>query len=132
LKAYILNNFIPFASSDIRWLVMSTSREIEDLAKTNQKILSSDSSFPIVTLASGQKVPTGTVATLIHNIRLYDKIVARDGSEEEKEQLAKEIKSAVPVLGNVGFFDLFSTDEWTAGKSEGRRLVGIEGKRLGL
>lgn len=111
---------------------MSASQEIQDLAKTNQKILSSDSSFPIVTLVSGQRVPTGTVATLLYNIRLYDRIVAENGSEEEKEQLSKEIESAVPILGNLGFFDLFSTDEWAAGKSKGRILVGVEGKRLCL
>src|SRR6187402_1137018 len=113
---------------------MSSPQDIANLAKTNQKLVSPDSSFPIVTLASGQKVPTGTVATLLHNIRLYDKIISagEEASSEEKEQLEREIKSAVPVLGKLGFFELFSTEEGAAGKSEGRRLVGVEGRALGF
>ena len=37
-----------------------------------KKILPPNSSFPVVTLASGQKVPTGTAGTLLYNIRAYD------------------------------------------------------------
>jgi len=111
---------------------MSSSEAILDLAKTNQKLVGPDSSFPIVTLASGQSVPTGTVATLLYNIRLYDRMSVDEESQGEREQLAKEIRAAVPVLGKIGFFDLFSADEWVVGKSAGRTLVGEEGKVLGF
>jgi len=94
------------------------------LAATNQKL----GAFPVVTMANGQKVPTGTVGTLLYNIKAYN----TSSSNEEKEKLEKEIKSAVPVLGKIGFFELFSTDEWVRGESEGRRLVGEEGRRLGF
>jgi len=110
---------------------MSSSSDIKSLSNINQKITSSDSSFPVVTLSSGQKVPTGTVATLLHNIRLYDQAVS-DDNKEQKSGLEEEMKAAVPVLGNLGFFGLFSTEEWCAGKSAGRKFVGEVGKEMGF
>jgi len=108
--------------------------DIEKLSEVNQKL----GAFPIVRLASGQRVPTGTVATLLLNIRTYDGLVAqkgtsRDGAaeiERQTAQVADEIKAAVPVLLKLGMFELFSVDEWSAGAHPGRNLVGKFAKEL--
>ena len=73
-----------------------------------------------------QKVPTGTVATLLHNIRLYNQGV----DNAEKTQLEREMKTAIPLLKKVGLFDLFTPGEWMQGKSPGRRFVGEQVGRM--
>jgi hypothetical protein len=51
------------------------------LAATNQKL----GAFPIVQMADGQKVPTGTVGTLLYNIKAYN----ASTSPEEREKLER-------------------------------------------
>ena len=96
---------------------------LEDI---NQKILPSGQTFQPVTLPDGTKLPTGTVATLLHNIRLYDQSV----DNAEKTQLEGEMKMAIPLLKKLGFFDLFTPDEWMPGKSPGRGFVGEQVGRM--
>ena len=43
-----------------------------DLAAINQKILADGESLPLVQLKDGSKVQTGTVATMLRNIELYN------------------------------------------------------------
>ncbi|KAF2809364.1 uncharacterized protein BDZ99DRAFT_571203 [Mytilinidion resinicola] len=98
---------------------MSSSNEVASLASSNSKTLGA--SFPVITLPSGIKVPTGTVDS---NKTKED--------EEELKGLAEQMKAALPVLKKVGMFDLFTPDEWVQGKSPGRKLVGEEAKKLEL
>jgi hypothetical protein len=42
------------------------------------------------------------VGTLLYNIKAYN----ASSSREERAKLEEEIKSAVPVLGKVGLFEL--------------------------
>lgn len=106
----------------------TTATNIEAVARQNQKL----GNFPTVTLKDGSKVPTGTVATLLYNIRLYDALKAKATSSKEDEaemrKLEGEMEAAIPILGEAGMWDLFQPHEWiaegTSGVSEGRRFVG--------
>lgn len=94
----------------------------EALAKINQKLIADGESLPAVALKDGSRVQTGTVATMLHNVELYN-AGARGAVEEE-------LKLAVPTLIKVGLFDLFPPDAWIAGENPGRRLVGEEARKL--
>lgn len=85
--------------------------------------------MPVITLANGQKVQTGTIGALLVNIKTYDQIVAgQDGgadAEEKIKELENNFRAAMPLLKRVGFLDLFTPEEWIAGtRSPGRRRVG--------
>jgi len=112
------------AQPDAKKLCMksNTPKYTDKLQSINQKILAKGESFPVVSLHDGSRVQTGTVATMLHNLKLYD-AGARDAVEEELEL-------CVPTLIKVGLFDLFSVDEWIAGSSPGRRFVGEKAKKL--
>jgi hypothetical protein len=88
----------------------------EQLGLINQKIVATGESLPAVRLKDGSVVQTGTVATMLHNVALYDA-----GSRGEVE---RELEMSVPTLIKVGLFKLFSPQEWMSGASPGRRFVG--------
>lgn len=60
---------------------------------------------------------------LLFNLKAYN------GSHDpaEREKLAGEMRAAVPVLGRLGFFELFSAEEWCAegGRRGGGEEVGV-------
>ena len=96
---------------------MSNSIENSDqLAEANQKIVSEGQVLPSVRLKDGSKVQTGTVATMLHNINLYN--------SGERGQVEKELELAVPTLIKVGLFELFAPDDWINRSNPGRRFVG--------
>lgn len=98
----------------------SANSETSQLHEINNQTLGAAAgSFPVVTLPNGDKLPTGTVGALLVNIKAYDK-----GNEQERKAIEPAIRAAVPVLQKVGMFDLFSPEEWVAGGSPGRILVG--------
>lgn len=97
----------------------------DSLQAINNKTLgTAANAFPVVTLPSGEKVPTGTVGALLVNIKAYD--VA--GDRATQDALEQAIRAAVPVLRKVGMFDLFAPDEWASATSKGRSLVGAIAK----
>lgn len=89
---------------------------MDNLAVINQKILADGESLPLVQLKDGSKVQTGTVATMLRNIALYN--------AGERGDIERELEAAIPTVAKVGLFDLFPPNEWIAGSNEGRRLVG--------
>lgn len=93
-----------------------------DLAKINQKILAEGETLPAVKLKDGSAVQTGTVATMLHNVQLYN--------AGERGAVETELMLSVPTLIKVGLFDLFPPDDWIAGENAGRRLVGEAAKKL--
>lgn len=96
---------------------MNEGKADAELAAVNRKILAPGESLPAVTLQDGSRVQTGTVATMLHNIALYDQ-----GARGEVE---RQLELAVPTLCRIGLFRLFSPAEWMAGTtSPGRRFVG--------
>ncbi|MGO3768068.1 MAG: DUF7709 family protein, partial [Vreelandella alkaliphila] len=88
----------------------------EQLAAVNQKVVGGGEVLPSVHLKDGSKVQTGTVATMLYNINLYN--------AGERGQVEKELELAVPTLVKVGLFDLFPIEDWIAGDNPGRRFVG--------
>ncbi|MFT4190586.1 MAG: hypothetical protein QM617_03560 [Comamonas sp.] len=88
----------------------------DQLATVNQKIVSAGEILPSVQLKDGSRVQTGTVATMLHNIRLYN--------AGERGQVEQELEMAIPTLIKVGLFDLFAPDDWINGSNPGRRFVG--------
>ncbi|KAJ9659489.1 hypothetical protein H2198_003064 [Neophaeococcomyces mojaviensis] len=110
----------------------------DTLASLNSAALGAD--MPVVTLPTGQKVQTGTVATLLINIKKYDALAAQaeTANGQEKVEFDTQIKdiehfflAAMPLLHKVGMFDLFIPDEWIAGtRSAGRRRVGELAKAM--
>lgn len=90
--------------------------------------------------ATGERVPTGTVGTLLLNIREYDALVAKEGRTNEDERQLEELRAQmtlpIPFLKKVGLFDLFSAEEWANGSgakaSPGRRLVGEAARSMGI
>ncbi|MFW1798578.1 hypothetical protein ACG9YX_00810 [Acinetobacter nematophilus] len=101
---------------------MSSIQNLNELSNINQKIIQEGDVLPAVTLKDGSKVQTGTVATMLHNIDLYNQ-----GSRGEVEQ---ELILAIPTLVKVGLFDLFSPDEWISGDNPGRRFVGEKAQQF--
>lgn len=63
---------------------------------------------------------TGTVATRLHNITLYN--------SGERGTVKQELIAATPTLIRVGLFNLFDTEEWITGDNPGRKFVGIPTK----
>lgn len=92
----------------------------DQLAAINHKILSDGQVLPAVELKDGSRVQTGTVATMLHNVNLYN--------AGERGQVEQELELAIPTLVKVGLFDLFAPDEWINGPNPGRRFVGERAK----
>lgn len=90
------------------------------LAAINSKIVADGEVLPSVQLKDGTRVQTGTVATMLHNIGLYN--------AGERGQVERELKAAIPTLFKVGLFDLFGPDVWITGDNPGRRFVGEHAK----
>lgn len=101
---------------------MSTVTGTQQLSEINQKVLQEGEVLPQVTLKDGSRVQTGTVATMLHNINLYNAGVR--GTVED------ELILAVPTLFKVGMFDLFSVEEWIYGSNAGRKFVGEKAKEF--
>lgn len=99
---------------------MSSIQNSNALSSINQKIIQAGEVLPVVKLKDGSAVQTGTVATMLHNINLYN-----SGLRGEIEQ---ELILAIPTLVKVGLFDLFSPDEWILGNNAGRKFVGEKAK----
>lgn len=101
---------------------MPTVTGTQQLSEINQKVLQEGEVLPQVTLKDGSRVQTGTVATMLHNINLYNAGVR--GTVED------ELILAVPTLFKVGMFDLFSVEEWINGSNAGRKFVGEKAKEF--
>jgi hypothetical protein len=93
----------------------------EELSTINQKIVAEGETFPSIKLKDGSKIQTGTVATLLHNVSLYN--------SGERGRVEVELKLAIPTLLRAGLFDLFNPEEWIKGNNPGRRFVGEEARR---
>lgn len=94
----------------------------DKLGDINRKILAEGEELPSVRLKDGTKVQTGTVATMLHNIRLYN--------QGERGAVENELELAIPTLFKVGLFDLFSPEEWINGDNPGRAFVGKKAKEF--
>jgi hypothetical protein len=94
----------------------NTPNHTEQLGLINQKILAPGESLPSVLLKDGSKVQTGTVATMLHNVSLYN--------AGERGHVEHELELAIPTLIKVGLFDLFTPQEWIAGSNPGRSFIG--------
>ncbi|KAI0171569.1 hypothetical protein BJ166DRAFT_519064 [Pestalotiopsis sp. NC0098] len=79
--------------------------------------------MPEITLPDGSVVQTGTVGALLINIKAYNEAHA-SGDEDKKAKLKEAMSATLPMLKKVGFFDLFTPEEWIQGDNEGRRVVG--------
>lgn len=95
---------------------MPKPKHTDILGKVNQKIVAEGETLPVVRLKDGSPVQTGTVATMLFNIRQFD--------QGARGEIEKELELAVPTLFKVGLFDLFTPEEWIAGSSPGRKFVG--------
>lgn len=98
----------------------NTPENTEQLSAINKKIIADGESLPIVELRDGSKVQTGTVATMLHNVTLYN--------EGARGTIEQELELSVSTLIKVGLFDLFSPAEWISGENPGRRFVGEKAK----
>ncbi|MBC9229747.1 hypothetical protein HI850_010440 [bacterium SPL81] len=101
---------------------MSKIMGTNELSNINQKVVQEGEILPQVTLKDGSRIQTGTVATMLHNIDLYNAGVR--GSVEN------ELSVAIPTLFKVGLFDLFSVEEWINGNNAGRKFVGEKAKEF--
>lgn len=95
------------------------------LQQVNQKIVQAGEILPEVILKNGSKVQTGTVATMLYNIELYNQT---DLSHDARKAIEQELLQAVPTLIKVGLFNLFAPEEWINGDNAGRKLVGLGAK----
>ncbi|WP_111855073.1 DUF7709 family protein [Acinetobacter oleivorans] len=93
---------------------------LDQLSVINQKVVGEGEVLPQVVLKDGSQVQTGTVATMLHNIELYN--------AGQRGQIEEELKIAIPTLVKVGLFDLFEVDEWIKGRNAGRTFVGMHAK----
>lgn len=100
---------------------MSKINGTEQLHQINKKVVKEGETLPTVTLTDGTQVQTGTVATMLKNITLYN--------AGERGEVEKELILAIPTLFKVGLFDLFSVEEWIDGQNQGRKFVGEQAKK---
>lgn len=99
---------------------MTKAVGLDQLSVINQKVVSDGEVLPQVVLKDGSQVQTGTVATMLHNIDLYN--------AGQRGQIEEELKIAIPTLIKIGLFDLFEVDEWINGTNAGRTFVGTQAK----
>ncbi|MHA3981085.1 DUF7709 family protein [Acinetobacter venetianus] len=99
---------------------MTTITGSTELSEINQKVVQDGEILPQVKLKDGSRVQTGTVATMLHNINLYNTGV--------RGEVEDELILAIPTLIKVGMFELFSIDEWIQGDNLGRKFVGEKAK----
>ncbi|KAI1318147.1 hypothetical protein F5Y16DRAFT_136176 [Xylariaceae sp. FL0255] len=79
--------------------------------------------FPEITLPDGTKVQTGTIGSLLLNVKAYN-AAYEAGDKAKMEALESSFKTALPLLDKFGFFDLFTPEEWIQGDNQGRKAVG--------
>jgi hypothetical protein len=91
-------------------------KHTDELKRVNQKVIAEGEVLPVVRLKDGSPVQTGTVATMLHNIKQYD--------QGTRGAIEHDLELSVPTLIKIGLFDLFSPEEWVKGDSPGRRFVG--------
>lgn len=99
-----------------------TSKNTKQLSNINRKILADNEQLPIVRLKDGSQVQTGTIATMLHNVALYNLGM--------RGEIENELELSIPTLIKVGLFDLFPPLEWISGSNEGRRFIGEKAKKL--
>lgn len=87
-----------------------------ELAGVNDKIVAEGEAFAATRLKDGSRVQTGTVATMLHNIELYN--------AGERGQIERELELAIPTLAKIGLFDLFPPEEWASAHNSGRAFRG--------
>ena len=93
-----------------------TVQNTEALARINLKIVADGETLPAIKLKDGSTAQTGTVATMLHNLNLYN--------SGERGQVEEELRLAIPTLFKVGLFDLFKPEEWVNGCNPGRKFMG--------
>ena len=101
---------------------MDNTHNQTDLSVINKKILAEGEKLPLVKLKDGSSVQTGTVATMLHNIKLYN--------AGERGYIEDQLEASIPTLIKVGIFDLFGIEEWITGDNPGRRFVGLKTKEF--
>ncbi|GAA5018015.1 hypothetical protein GCM10023206_31230 [Acinetobacter puyangensis] len=104
---------------------MSKISGSDQLSQINHKVVEDGEVLPQVTLKDGSRVQTGTVATMLHNIALYNRY---EHDAAQRSAVEQELKVAVPTLVKIGLFDLFDVDEWIQGENAGRTFVGVQAK----
>ena len=102
--------------------VQDDDLHVAELGRINQKITEGGQTLPAVRLKDGSYVQTGTVATMLYNIALYN--AGQRGAVEQ------ELKLAIPTLFKVGLFELFAPQEWIDGDNPGRAFVGLCAQRF--
>lgn len=98
------------------------NKDTSSLAEINKKIIAEGEQLPLVQLKDGAYVQTGTVATMLHNIKLYN--------AGERGAVEQELITSIPTLIKVGLFELFNPEEWIASCNPGRKFVGLKAKEL--
>jgi len=101
---------------------MDNTNNQTDLSVINQKILAEGEQLPLIKLKNGSSVQTGTIATMLHNIKLYN--------AGERGNIEDQLEASIPTLIKVGLFDLFGIKEWITGDNPGRRFVGLKAKEF--
>lgn len=106
-------------------MTLSQPEYNDSLAQINTKILADGENLPKVTLKDGSSVQTGTVATMLHNVKLYNGL----NNDKQKKAIETELITAIPTLVKVGLFELFSPAEWIAGDNAGRKFIGEQARQ---
>ncbi|WP_280563956.1 MULTISPECIES: hypothetical protein [unclassified Chromohalobacter] len=97
-------------------------KNTEQLGSINKKVVADGEELPTVHLKDGSKVQTGTVATMLRNVALYN--------SGERGEVEEQLEAAIPTLIKVGLFELFSVEEWINGSNPGRSFVGRHAKKF--
>lgn len=97
-------------------------------------------SIKVVTLSSGERVPTGTVAAFMKNLKAYEECAEAESSgklspeevQDKKKSIESEIRQSLPLLKKLGMFELFSVEEWGSNTARAsRKFVAEEARRNG-
>lgn len=71
------------------------------------------------------------MGSLLVNMKAYDEAHAK-GDKEAMDALEESLTKPLPLLKNLGLFDLFTPEEWEARGGEGKKFVGRKAREMGF
>jgi len=73
-------------------------------------------------MINGTEVRKGTLAALFHNLKALETLLEKDPKSSEIAGLKEDIRTTMPALKALGFFDIFPVNEWLFAKKANGKI----------